>query len=84
MNMGKSYSYNIVCMVVTLWMFGSVAAVELAYTITVDSNGVGDFTTIQSAIDSIPDLNKSWIRIFIQNGIYRYHYFCSSFCTNDN
>lgn len=74
MKMATSYNYNIVCVVVTLLMYGSAAAEELAYTITVDPNGVENFTTVQSAIDSIPILNQKWIRIFIQNGVYRYYY----------
>ncbi|CAA7044273.1 unnamed protein product [Microthlaspi erraticum] len=66
-----SYSYNIVCMVVTLLVYGSAAVDQLAYTVTVDTNGGGNYTTVQSAIDSIPNLNQNWIRIFIKTGIYR-------------
>ncbi|KAJ4973555.1 hypothetical protein NE237_006729 [Protea cynaroides] len=40
-------------------------------TITVDSYGYGDFSTIQSAIDSVPSNNKHWIRIYVKRGIYR-------------
>lgn len=66
-----SYSYNIVCMAVTLLVYGSAAVDQLAYTIIVDTNGGGNYTKVQSAIDSIPNLNQNWIRIFIRNGIYR-------------
>ncbi|OVA13603.1 Pectinesterase [Macleaya cordata] len=40
-------------------------------TITVDQLGHGNFSTIQSAIDSIPSNNNQWIRIHIGRGIYR-------------
>lgn len=36
----------------------------------VDINGSGDFTSIQSALDSIPENNTTPITIFIKNGIY--------------
>ncbi|KAF2325062.1 hypothetical protein GH714_022534 [Hevea brasiliensis] len=44
---------------------------KVAYTITVDKSGKGKFTTIQSAIDSIPDGNTQWIRIQISPETYR-------------
>ncbi|CAN8270978.1 unnamed protein product [Cochlearia groenlandica] len=73
MNKATSYNYNIVSTVVMLIVYGLAAAAtkQLAYTITVDLNGSGNFTTVQSAIDSVPSLNDKWIRIYIQNGIYR-------------
>ncbi|VYS55805.1 unnamed protein product [Arabidopsis thaliana] len=58
--------------VMTLFVYGySAAAEQIAYTITIDLNGGGNFTTVQSAIDSISLPNHNWIRVFIQNGIYR-------------
>ncbi|KAF4347224.1 hypothetical protein F8388_009894 [Cannabis sativa] len=39
-------------------------------TITVDKSGKGDFTTVQQAIDSVPDDNKSWVHIHIKPGNY--------------
>ncbi|XP_050281527.1 probable pectinesterase 66 [Quercus robur] len=44
---------------------------KVAFTITVDISGHGNFTTIQSAIDSIPSGNTMWIRIQIFAGVYR-------------
>ena len=44
---------------------------KVAFTITVDISGHGNFTTIQSAIDSIPSGNTKWIRIQIFAGVYR-------------
>ncbi|XAR48842.1 Pectinesterase [Bertholletia excelsa] len=40
-------------------------------TIYVDQSGHGNFTTIQSAIDSIPPNNKNWICVYIKAGEYR-------------
>ncbi|XP_030523405.2 probable pectinesterase 55 [Rhodamnia argentea] len=41
-------------------------------TIFVDPSGrLGNFTTIQSAIDSVPSNNRNWVSIYIKKGIYR-------------
>ncbi|KAH7858234.1 hypothetical protein Vadar_021580 [Vaccinium darrowii] len=40
-------------------------------TILVDQSGRGNFTTIQSAIDSIPSNNQNWICVYITAGEYR-------------
>ncbi|KAL5983512.1 hypothetical protein ACLOJK_017598 [Asimina triloba] len=50
---------------------GEVEPVPVAKTITVDQFGKGDFTTIQSAIDSIPLQNSQWIRVRVRSGIYQ-------------
>ncbi|MED6194079.1 hypothetical protein PIB30_025328, partial [Stylosanthes scabra] len=39
--------------------------------IVVDSSGHGNFSTIQSAIDSVPSNNKYWVSIKVKAGIYR-------------
>jgi len=39
--------------------------------ITVDQSGNGDFSKIQSAIDSVPSNNKQWIYIKVNEGTYR-------------
>ncbi|NMO94628.1 pectinesterase family protein [Paenibacillus lemnae] len=39
--------------------------------ITVDLSGQGDFTTVQSAIDSIPDTCDTTVLIEIKKGVYR-------------
>ncbi|XP_026410913.1 probable pectinesterase 29 [Papaver somniferum] len=43
---------------------------KLSKTITVDKSGKSDFSTIQSAIDSIPENNNQWIRIQVKSGVY--------------
>lgn len=40
-------------------------------TIKVDINGDGDFTSIQAAIDSVPEGNSKWIIIHVRKGVYR-------------
>ncbi|RHN51290.1 putative pectinesterase [Medicago truncatula] len=40
-------------------------------TIVVDQSGNGHFSTIQSAIDSIPFYNTNWVAIRVKAGIYR-------------
>ena len=37
----------------------------------VDSNGLGDFKTIQEAINSVPDFRKNETKIYIKKGIYK-------------
>ncbi|EEF44239.1 Pectinesterase U1 precursor, putative [Ricinus communis] len=39
--------------------------------VLVDQSGHGNFSTVQSAIDSVPSNNKNWICIYIKAGIYR-------------
>ncbi|KAI3982855.1 hypothetical protein MKX01_010338 [Papaver californicum] len=39
--------------------------------ITVGKSGNSDFSTIQSAIDSVPVNNNQWIRIQVKNGVHR-------------
>ncbi|KAK8542405.1 hypothetical protein V6N12_015002 [Hibiscus sabdariffa] len=42
----------------------------IAYTIVVDKSGGGNFTSVQSAIDSIPSQNNRWIKVHINPGVY--------------
>ncbi|KAL4325191.1 hypothetical protein GQ457_11G012640 [Hibiscus cannabinus] len=43
---------------------------EISKTLIVDQSGHGDFTDIQSAIDSIPSDNNAWIVVRVKAGIY--------------
>lgn len=40
-------------------------------TIKVDINGDGDFTSIQEAINAVPENNSQWIIIHVRKGVYR-------------
>ncbi|URD84037.1 pectinesterase [Musa troglodytarum] len=46
-------------------------AASIVRTIAVDPNHKGDFTSIQEAIDSIPNNNTHWIKIHVAAGVYR-------------
>ncbi|KAG6533943.1 hypothetical protein ZIOFF_007822 [Zingiber officinale] len=46
-------------------------AASITKTIVVDQKGHGNFKSIQAAINSIPDGNKKWIQIHVNQGIYR-------------
>jgi hypothetical protein len=50
----------------------AIGSVQVVETITVDKSGNGNFTTIQAAINSIPDSNSQWIRVAIHQGVYMY------------
>lgn len=43
---------------------------KFAYTIVVDKSGGGHFTSVQSAIDSIPQENHQWIKVQINPSVY--------------
>lgn len=42
-----------------------------SYDFIIDSKGSGNFTTVQEAIDAVPDFRKNETKIFIKNGIYK-------------
>ncbi|MCX2680003.1 pectinesterase family protein [Galbibacter sp. EGI 63066] len=45
--------------------------VEQQYDIVVAKDGTGDFSTVQEAINRVPDLRKNRTTIFIKKGIYK-------------
>ncbi|XP_048554942.1 probable pectinesterase 66 isoform X2 [Triticum urartu] len=53
------------------WPASSLASVQVARTITVDQRGGGDYTTVQSALDAVPDGNSQWVKIYVKQGSYR-------------
>ncbi|XP_020086731.1 probable pectinesterase 29 [Ananas comosus] len=46
-------------------------AATVEKTVVVDQGGLGNFKTIQEAINSIPDQNTQWIEINVKSGVYR-------------
>lgn len=39
--------------------------------LTVDLNGCGDFSTVQKAVDAIPDCSSNRTLVLIGSGVYR-------------
>ncbi|URE03388.1 pectinesterase [Musa troglodytarum] len=52
-------------------VFSTDGAASITRVIIVDQSGQGSFTTLQSAIDSLPDGNSQWIQIYVKQGTYR-------------
>ncbi|KAL6976355.1 pectinesterase, partial [Sarracenia purpurea var. burkii] len=50
---------------------GSAKKAITYQTIYVDPSGQGNFSTIQSAIDSVPSNNRNWICVYVKAGEYR-------------
>ncbi|KAM3335637.1 hypothetical protein ACQJBY_029871 [Aegilops geniculata] len=66
---------SLVVLVVVLllrWPALSSAWTPVSRTITVDSEGRGDFRSIQSAVNLVPDGNREWVRIHVRAGRYRF------------
>ncbi|KAI5008493.1 probable pectinesterase 66 isoform X1 [Hordeum vulgare subsp. vulgare] len=53
------------------WPPLSLGWAQVARTITVDQNGGGDYRTVQSAVNAVPDGNRQWVRIYVKQGSYR-------------
>ena len=48
------------------------AAGALKYDFVVDANGTGDFTSVQAAVNAVPDFRKAGpTKIFIKKGVYK-------------
>ncbi|URE38104.1 pectinesterase [Musa troglodytarum] len=48
------------------------AAATISKTITVNKNGGADLSSIQAAINSIPDDNNQWIKVQVAPGVHRF------------
>ncbi|HKJ43465.1 MAG TPA: pectinesterase family protein [Sunxiuqinia sp.] len=59
-----------ILLVFGLYQFGE-ANKTTTYDFVVSKNGDGDFTTIQDAINAVPDFRKTTTTIFIKNGTYK-------------
>ncbi len=60
--------HQLLCLLLICSGFTGFAA---GYDFVVDKNGNGDFTSIQAAIDAVPDFRKKETVIFIKNGRYK-------------
>ncbi|KAI5008720.1 probable pectinesterase 66 [Hordeum vulgare subsp. vulgare] len=60
----------VVVALLLLWPALNSALTPVSRTITVDRDGGGDFTSVQSAVDYVPDGNQAWVRIHVRAGSY--------------
>jgi len=60
-----------ICLFIIVMATGSSAVYGQEYHFTVSQDGSADFTTVQAAIDAVPDFRANETRIFIKNGIYK-------------
>ncbi|MBD7911863.1 pectinesterase family protein [Clostridium cibarium] len=72
MKLRKSLSFIVVCSMM-MSVFGSVVSAKTSdiKKIVVSKDGGGDYTTVQEAINAVPDNNTSWYIINIRNGVYK-------------
>ena len=70
----------------TLFLLGmslvGVAQQKYPETLTVSQDGKGDYKTIQEAVNSVRDLGKKAVKIFIRKGIYQEKLIIPSWKTN--
>lgn len=61
------------CSLLILWWCSLVAVAQpkTAYDFVVAQDGSGNFTTVQEALNAVPDFRKVTTTIFIKNGIYK-------------
>lgn len=64
----KSFLILIFFSVICQWSF---AKTNDSYDFVVSKNGDGDFTTVQAAINAVPDFRKQTTTIYIENGVYK-------------
>ncbi|RWU10532.1 pectinesterase family protein [Pedobacter chitinilyticus] len=62
-----------ICSLVVLWCcsFSAIAQPKTAYDFVVAQDGSGNFTTVQEALNAVPDFRKATTTIFIKNGVYK-------------
>ncbi len=59
------------CCLLFLLSLGTTLYAQQSYDFVVAKDGTGDFTTVQEAINAVPDFRKKPTRIFIKTGIYK-------------
>ena len=55
----------------TIWNSHLISDYNVSLVLTVSSKGCGNFTTIQKAVDSVPDSKSDKTLIIVDSGIYR-------------
>ncbi|XP_010683975.2 probable pectinesterase 15 isoform X1 [Beta vulgaris subsp. vulgaris] len=55
----------------SMWRSTLPSLYRVSQTLTVDLHGCGNFTSVQKAVDAVPDLSSSSTLIIINSGLYR-------------
>jgi len=63
------YKLTVVMFICTVFLAGAISSSH-ATSVTVAKDGSGNYTTVQAAINAVPDNNSSWYTINIKNGTY--------------
>ena len=65
----KKY-FNRANLIIMLLLISGISSKAQVFDVVVDKNGKGDFTSVQAAINSIPNNLQTRTLIFVKNGIY--------------
>ncbi|GAB4833545.1 Probable pectinesterase 15, variant 2 [Ancistrocladus abbreviatus] len=55
----------------TKWTSKLTSFYDVSQVLTIDLKGCANFSSVQKAVDAVPDLSSSWTLIIIDSGIYR-------------
>lgn len=59
----------------SIWNSNLIVDFQVSKLLTVDLKGCGDFTSVQKAVDSVPDFSNSRTLIILDSGTYRSLFF---------
>lgn len=54
------------------WDSSLVSLYNVSVVVSVDLNGCTNYSSVQKAIDAMPDFSRSWMLITVDSGTYRY------------
>ncbi|KAL0344688.1 UNVERIFIED_CONTAM: putative pectinesterase 15 [Sesamum radiatum] len=66
----------------SLWKSDLISLYNISVVYTVDTKGCANFSSVQKAIDALPDFSHSWTLIILDSGTYREKVVVSSNKTN--
>ncbi|KAK4392136.1 putative pectinesterase 15 [Sesamum angolense] len=66
----------------SLWKSDLISLYNISVVYTVDTKGCANFSSVQNAIDALPDFSHSWTLIILDSGTYREKVVVSSNKTN--
>lgn len=55
------------------WQSRLISVYKVSLVLTVDSKGCANFSSVQKAVDAVPDYSPAWTLIIIASGTYRSH-----------